>query len=709
MASTIRSVRKRLSEPIAEGDGFSILADIASLTASDGKTPEMRDLIIRALDKASEFQSERSLLASLARDHGLFPYIDPDLLSLPDLIAMEMHRPDGMDGVVFHRMQAKVYRDLMEGRNVILSAPTSFGKSLIVDALIASGKFQNVVLIVPTIALIDETRRRLSNKFPHFKTITHPGQAYEERNLFVVTQERFLALEGMPVPDLFFIDEFYKLNDFGSRSVLLNQAIYRLMQTGSQFYMAAPSIDALSRLLPIPVQTSLVITDYATVAADTETVKAKNDTERRAAIKSILEKADGPALIYCQSPQRVREVTRWLREDAPSEGYGPGMPRAAEWIAANYDRRWSLPNNLQMGIGSHHGKLPRWLAQLVVEGFNDGQLGVLVCTNTLIEGVNTRAKNILILDKKIASKAYDYFTFANIRGRGGRMLKHFVGKIFLFHPPPEAELPSIDIPGLSQSDNASDALLLAIDEPDRTPATQDRLKDLLSQRSLSVETMRLNQGIDPEQQIALATHLASVPRSELQNLSWNTSHPKYIQLKALVALAWEFLPPAGIKRHLARSADQLTLLVWRVAAVDGDIKEVINKFVAEGSDGAEYDYDAAIEDCFDFLRFWVDHNLPSLIRAVDRIATEVLPRRGAQAGSFTSFAARMEAGFQPPLLMVAEEYGIPVQVSKKLVRYSRANENLDDLMQGFKALDLSRVTGLLPFEREIVEKAVGTL
>jgi hypothetical protein len=705
VAGTVDDVRVRLRGSIADGEGFEILADIASLLATEGATPPVRELIIRAFDRAADLEAELPLLASLARDQGLFPYIDPDLLSLPDLIALEMHRPDGLDGVVFHRMQARVYRDLMDGRNVILSAPTSFGKSLIVDALIASGRYQNVVIIVPTIALIDETRRRLSTKFRAFKTITHPGQVYEERNLFVVTQERFLAFEDMPTPDLFFIDEFYKLNDFVSRAALLNQAAYRLMKTGAQFYLAAPTIDALSHLLPASVQTSLIVTDYATVAADTETVKAKNDTERREAIRQILAQADGPALIYCQSPHRVREVTRWLREDAPTGGYGPGMPGAANWIATNYDERWSLPENLRLGIGSHHGRLPRWMAQSIVSGFNDGQLGVLVCTNTLIEGVNTRAKNILILDKKIAQKAYDYFTFANIRGRGGRMLKHFVGKIFLFHPPPDAELPNIDIPGLSQSDGASDALLLAIDEPDRTTSTKERLKEILGQPFLSVETMRLNQGIDPEQQIALAQHLTRARTSQLRDLTWTTSHPKYDEMKALIALVWEFLPPAGHRSHMALSADQLTFLVSRVAGADGDIKEVIRAFVASSSK----DHDTAIEDSFDFMRFWIDHNLPSLVRAADRIAKEVLNKRGLASGNFVAFAARMEAGFHPPLLMVAEEYGIPVQTSKKLLRYSRASESLDSLMQGFRSLDLDRVRGLSAFERELVSKALGTL
>lgn len=705
MAGTVNRLKARLSEPMSEGEGFEILAGIASLLATEGSTPEVRDLIIRAFDRTADLEAELPLLASLARDQGLFPYIDPDLLSLPDLIALEMHRPDGMEGVVFHRVQARVYRDLMDGRNVILSAPTSFGKSLIIDALIASGKYQNVVIIVPTIALIDETRRRLTTKFAAFKTITHPGQEYEARNLFVVTQERFLAFEDMPTPDVFFVDEFYKLNDFGSRAALLNQAVYRLMKTGAQFYLAAPTIDALSHLLPASVQTSLIITDYATVAADTETVKAKNDVERREAIRKILAKSDGPALIYCQSPHRVREVTQWLREDAPVGGYGPGMPEAANWIAANYDERWSLPENLRLGIGSHHGRLPRWMAQSIVSGFNDEHLGVLVCTNTLIEGVNTRAKNILILDKKIAQKAYDYFTFANIKGRGGRMLKHFVGKIFLFHPPPEAELPSIDIPGLSQSDDASDALLLAIDEPDRTDATKERLKEIVSQTFLSVETMRLNQGIDPEQQIALAQHLTETSAHHLRKLAWTTSHPKYDEMKALISLVWDFLPPAGQRSHMAVSSDQLTFLVSRVAAVDGDIKEVIKVFTASSSK----DHDTAIEDSFDFMRFWIDHNLPSLIRAVDRIANEVLSKRGMPPGSFGAFAARMEAGFHPPLLMVAEEYGIPVQVSKKMLRYSRVSETLDSLMLGFRRLDLHRVSGLSTFERELVGKALGTL
>ena len=66
----------------------------------------------------------------------------------------------------------------MNGENVVLSAPTSFGKSLVVDAYLDASDFTNAVVIVPTIALMDETRRRLQRLAgaDRYKVITHSSQ-----------------------------------------------------------------------------------------------------------------------------------------------------------------------------------------------------------------------------------------------------------------------------------------------------------------------------------------------------------------------------------------------------------------------------------------------------------------------------------------------------------------------------------------------------
>lgn len=715
MATSIEAIRSALSAPSLEGQEFALLAGIAALKATEENNRDVQDLVIRALDRSEDFENEMPLLMSLARGQGLFPYVDsiaPGILPLADQIALEMNRPENLDGVVFHRVQSEVYRKLMAGENVILSAPTSFGKTVILDALIASGKYNNLVIIVPTIALIDELRRRLA-RFTGFTLITHPGQAHGERNLFVLTQERYLAIEEMPVPDFFFVDEFYKLDDHNGReklvndrSELLNRAMYRLRKTGAQFYLAAPMIQSLSELLPAELRASLIVTNFSTVAADTIPVTAETEEDERREIRRILSEVDGPTLIFCRSPNRVRMVAKWLQEDAPDGGYGEGMPNTAKWLEDNISSRWSLPRNLRSGIGVHHGRLPRWLGPLIIKAFDAEDIGVLVCTNSLIEGVNTRAKNIIILDKTIGNAGYNYFTFANIRGRGGRMLKHFIGRIFLFNPPPVEMLPSIDIPGLSQSDGASDSLLLSIDEEDRSEQTRERLREVIEQPILSVETMRKNAGVSPADQIELAKHLSTMSSRLLIETLWTTPRPTYKEILAVVTLVWEHIPPRGRTNHLATTPKQLSFLVKNLSDVNGDVKAFISTVTerAEGEDA----YDSKVEDAYNFLRFWIDHNLPTRLRALDSIAKEILPARGIKPGNYEAFAARMEAGFQEPMLLTAEEFGIPSQVTKKLLRRIPRADTLDALIWSLRNLDLSAIPELTQYERDLLDYALSS-
>jgi len=120
------------------------------------------------------------------------------------------HRADGaMGDYVLHRSQARALNWLMSGASVILSAPTSFGKSLLIDIVISARNFNNVVLIVPTLALVEETRRRMSRFVDDYSIVTSSNQKVSEKNIFVLTQERYLSIEKeIPDIDFFVIDEF---------------------------------------------------------------------------------------------------------------------------------------------------------------------------------------------------------------------------------------------------------------------------------------------------------------------------------------------------------------------------------------------------------------------------------------------------------------------------------------------------------------------
>jgi hypothetical protein len=247
---TPEQLRTALRSPAMSGiDAFSLLRSVSSYVNTDDCSDIAREMVLRALDQASFFAPYQEILDSLARAVGLFPYINQESLSLRDSIAYEYHRPLNMPPeLVFHREQAQVYQRLMAGDSVVLSAPTSFGKSRIVDAMIASERFTNIAVIVPTLALIDETRRRLSAFSGLYKVITHASQVPGSKNIFVLTAERAIAHEHMPEIDFFVIDEFYKLDPSDredQRAITLSQAFYRLRKGGAQFSLLGPNIESV--------------------------------------------------------------------------------------------------------------------------------------------------------------------------------------------------------------------------------------------------------------------------------------------------------------------------------------------------------------------------------------------------------------------------------------------------------------------------------
>ena len=113
----------------ADTDRFQIIKEVAILIVTEESVGQ--EFVLRLLARIGDFQGMEPLIYSLVRQVGLFPYLEEENLSLKDTIAYEVHRPSGFkENFVFHHAQAEVYYTLLRGENVVLSAPTSFGKSL---------------------------------------------------------------------------------------------------------------------------------------------------------------------------------------------------------------------------------------------------------------------------------------------------------------------------------------------------------------------------------------------------------------------------------------------------------------------------------------------------------------------------------------------------------------------------------------------------
>lgn len=640
----VAALRKALHSPDAVREqGFKILRSIACLVADPEQQTTAHDMVLWALERRKEFDPYHEVVDSLVRSVGLFPYMAPDDLSFRDAVAYEFHRPPNMgEEFVFHREQAEVYRRLLDGDSVILSAPTSFGKSKIIDAIIATGRFANIAVVVPTLALIDETRRRLSEFSTIYKIITHLSQTPKETNIFVFTPERAVAYEHFPPIEFFVIDEFYKLNAMSqdeTRTVALNQAFYRLRKFGGQFYLLGPNIQRIPDGLEAAFKCFFYPTKYTTVASEQITVRGKGTEIDR--LVGLCRDLKDPTLIFCRSPARVNEVARALL----AHGIGAATPElspAAEWASRTFHKDWIFGKALVEGIGIHHGRLPRALAQYVVRMFNELRLQFLVCTSTLIEGVNTKAKNVIIFDNKIARQQIDFFTFNNIRGRSGRMFEHFVGYVYLFNAPPPERLPFVDFPLFTQDSDTPESLLVQMDNEDLVPASRERMREYHEQKILPVSVLRENSSIDPDSQIRLAEHLMNGPERWSSMLSWN-QFPSSAELEAVCELIWSFLVGGARSRGGVVSARQLAFKVWQMVRVPATAERVRQE-LRPGQYAAKT-ADEAVERVLEFERTWASFELPRYLMAVSRIQRAVFEPLGLRFGDYSSFASQVECLF----------------------------------------------------------------
>ncbi|UIY55599.1 DEAD/DEAH box helicase [Burkholderia cepacia] len=680
---------------------FSLLRGVSTyLNATRGGAEEARgqELVIRLLDIRHLLGEYDSILDAFVREAGLFPYLNPENLGLPDSLAYEAHKPDVGADTVFHRVQAQVFHLLMSGQSVVLSAPTSFGKSLIVDAVVASGRYKNIVIVVPTLALLDETRRRLARISQKYRIITHSSQEPGDRNIFVHTQERVVENKNIQEADFFVIDEFYKLNpsDESERAQTLNLAFYKLSKQAKQFYMLGPNIQGIPPAFAERFQCVFIKTDFNTVVSEIHKIDVDDDLQHAIQLCCTL---DEPTLIYVQSPNRARTVAARLKGVLP-QSIAPAAKAAAAWVRDNFHSQWLFAAALDAGIGVHHGRLPRSLTQLVVRNFNKGALKYLVCTSTLIEGVNTRAKNVIILDNKVATKKFDYFTFSNIRGRSGRMREHFIGHVYLYHEPPQAELPFIDIPIVTQSEDASDALLIQVDPDELNQASTKKVAKYFDDPLLPLEILKENAGIDPGAQLNLGNEiLHSLPVAHAM-LSWR-GYPSIDQWRWTCELVWKHFTNGRFKNGVASGA-QLAFLLSKTLQAKR-FEDAVALFKKDGMD-----IDEAIELTLDFQRQWAEFRAPNLLSALNRIQRYIFGRYNLQAGNYDAYISHIENLGRSPVVNALDEYGLPTQIGQIVWERLGSPETLDETLVRLRD-SKGLFPGLTLFENLLVTEVRATL
>ena len=630
----------------------------------------------------------------------------------------------------FHEEQ-KLHSDFLQNskRNLIVSAPTSFGKSLLIQEVVASKKYKNIIIIQPTLALLDETRKKLMEYKDIYKIIVRTTQepSIEKGNLFLLTAERVMEYPEFPQIDFFVIDEFYKLSAERDRErfdVLNNAFNLLLTKHNSKFYLLGPNIASIPEGFEQEFNAKFLNTSYSLVD-NREIDKTSDDYKERGLGKEKKEQAlfelltelrDEQTIIYCASPQSVRDLARgfyyYLKEQVES---GEIKLREREklslieWINENIGKEWTLSRSLQFGIGIHDAALQKHITSSIINYFNNDKLSFLFCTTTIIEGVNTSAKNVIFFDKYKGSWVpIDSFDYSNIKGRAGRMMVHFVGRIFNFNSPPQKTAVSVDMPFFDQK-KISDEILINLSPTVVKNKESTQYIRLMSIPEEERELFRKN-GLSVEGQKKILELLKKEVHENYDLIYWE-SYPKFEQLLYVLSLAWYLLKPresrAGIYNPRQLTTVTHKYLRWR--DITRMVFQTYNYYLQRKKDGVpkyadrtdEELFDDAIKDQFLILRTWFHYKVPKWLNVMNNLQEFVCLKNNLKPANYTYFSTQLENDFVEENLSILIEYGIPTSAIKKLARVLPDDYDEDNILEILKANKyLLEKANLLDYEKE---------
>ena len=385
----------------------------------------------------------------------------------------------GERSVRVNRFQKRFWHDAESYDWLSVSAPTSVGKSFIIGQwvarLLGNRSHGLVIYLVPTRALISQVERDMRavlerEGFTNGQVISAPVRSYikdNSRTVLVFTQERLhLLISADPKiqVDALVIDEAHKIGD-STRGVLLQQVIEGLAGNNPKIKVifASPMSSNPEALISdsggrnvasltsddVTVSQNLIwvsqvprqpkewsaqlclpneLLDLGTFQLSASPVPA---SKRLPFVAAALGGHSYGNIIYVNGAADAEKAATQLYDLVKDEISSEDLDNLVKLSTQIVHPEFLLQKVLRRGIAFHYGNLPLILREEIERLFTAGVIKFLICTSTLVEGVNMSCRNIFIRGPR-RGKAHPMTQedFWNLAGRAGRWGKEFQGNIF---------------------------------------------------------------------------------------------------------------------------------------------------------------------------------------------------------------------------------------------------------------------------------------
>jgi len=396
--------------------------------------------------------------------------------------------------------QERIWDALVQRCDAALSAPTSAGKSFILiqwlaQSLIASDKGSIMAYVVPSRALISQVSQNIIDMLMKYgirpRIVSMPSLYLENphrQTILIMTQERverLFAVNSNILLRTLIIDEAHKLGE-GPRGVILQRIIDEALGRSKDCHLvlAAPHAENADALLPrlsCPgkerVDAQIVSDSRPTVLQNLFWVspvrnriarwcvtlvgehkigdigefqiegRPTGKKKKLAALVFHLRGDAGGNIVFTNGAAEAEDVALLLRGHMEASSNGDLAEQEvldlAHLVKDSVHPSYPLAETLPYGIGIHYGDMPEISRREQERLFNEGKLSFLVCTSTLLEGVNLPCRNLFIWGPRQGrGNPMTEHEFWNLAGRAGRWGREFAGNIFCIDVHDESQWPN---------------------------------------------------------------------------------------------------------------------------------------------------------------------------------------------------------------------------------------------------------------------------
>ncbi|BDU95290.1 hypothetical protein SNUCP5_14840 [Clostridium perfringens A] len=391
--------------------------------------------------------------------------------------------------------QKKIWDSMESEKSIGISAPTSAGKSFVIlikTIYIMAKHNWNIVYIVPTLSLLNQVTedynkmlKALGIKNYKITNNFEQNMSNDINTIYVLTQEKALTAfshekKVFTKGIILIVDEIQNIerinDDKDLRAKILYDTLieFRRRKNVKKIIIAGPRIKEIDELGKniFGKNTLSINTSISPVLNLTYSIKKINNNyyfrqycalnnyiyQRRIENDIIIEGygqkkyqdkymkylkkfvknigENDQNIIFVPTTNTASKVASYFASD--NNKISEELESLVLYYRNTVNKNYTMCKTLKSGVAYHHGKLPMHVRRTLEKAISDKKITNIICTTTLMQGVNMPAQNIIIRNphlyinkNKNLSVELSSYEMANLRGRSGRLLKDFIGRTYV--------------------------------------------------------------------------------------------------------------------------------------------------------------------------------------------------------------------------------------------------------------------------------------